>query len=270
MGLCVVLTSERGGEARSCCMTEVRLLTIACGGASTRPGLMARLSHLSPSRMHACFQNASLLPLFCAAGFAVLAGCATRDPDNVRPPKPGSGVKEYAALVAEAESDIQGSLRCLENIRAQKGRCRPGLVRDLGDEVDRLHVDSIRVRARVQVIQARGDAYLEAWTNNAGLMRESPLRLSPESLPQIQEAFSRIKQKSQQTGDVFRPYFAGLRKLRVELEKDPGANQTEQGQQLIQTMREEGVEVLRNLRALGDELQSFERLLATAKAAGNS
>src|SRR5262249_56033 len=133
-------------------------------------------------------------------------------------------------------------------------------------EVDQLQAESVRVRARTQAIQARGDAYFEAWSKNLTPEGAPPAPKTPEQLSQLQESFSKIKVASKQTGDAFKPFFAGLRHLRVNLEINPSSVQSEEGRQLIRTTRDQGVEVIQKLDAVKAELQSLILLATPGKA----
>ena len=198
----------------------------------------------------------------------LFAGCATRE-HTASTPRPGSGVQEYRQLTGESVTAVLTALQWLEQISAQPRRCPPRLVSGFAKQVERLEVNSIRVRARAQAIRARGDAYFEAWTGGNDQLSAVPPRPAPEHLAQLRENFTRIKQTSQEAGETFRPFFNGLRNLRSELEADPGVFETEKARELIRSTRERGLQLLRKLGALEDELQALRRLLAPQRPATN-
>jgi hypothetical protein len=214
-----------------------------------------------------CSHKRELVLSLLSAALCLLWGCAS---DDVAPKKPrvGAGVQEYRNLAIEAASEITSALELVQRVRQHTGSCPPKLVRDFADEVDDLQVNSIRVRARAQAIQAKGEAYLQAWTTNSALA-DQPV-LPAQSMPQIQDGFVRVKQTSQQVGEIFRPFFSNLRKLRSDLQADPSAVQRDETKKVIQTTNEQGHEVLERLRALEKELQDFQQILRVAMTRGSS
>ncbi len=200
----------------------------------------------------------------CAALVLVaISGCATNDSPRSRPPS-GRGLEEYRQLTANSTTAILESLKWLEHLNAQTGRCPPKVVAAFSEHVEQLQVGSIKVRARAQAIQTRGEAYFDAWSNVGVETTEAPPPPPPEQMPKIRERFTRIKLASQQVGGCFRPFFAGLRQLRAELETDAGVVETGKGQELIRKSRERGWQVLQRLGALSDELQALRPLLTSS------
>jgi hypothetical protein len=198
---------------------------------------------------------------------SLMTGCKTSHPANTpTPPRIGSGAQEYQQLTVESKGSINTALGWLDRLAAQTNSCPPQLVADFSTEVDRLQAESMRVRARAQAILARGDAYFEAWSENPQAAAEQNQKAA-EYLPQLKEFFGRIKSAGQQTRDAFRPFFSGLRKLRAQLQTDPGATQTVEGKDLIRTTRESGAQVVQRLGLLNDELQAVIPLLSRVKAA---
>jgi len=204
--------------------------------------------------------------LVAALLLSLLAGCATHD-STASAPRPGSGAEEYRRLTSESAAGVLEALRRLEDVDAQANRCPPKVVAAFANEVEQLQVESIKVRARAQAIQARGEAYLEAWTaaGNPGI--ESPPRPAAEHMPQVRESFARIKLISQETGQAFRQFFSDLRQLRADLETDPGVIETAKTKDLIRRTRDHGGQVLRNLGVLRHELQALRPLLVQPQAA---
>lgn len=197
-----------------------------------------------------------------AVVLGMFMGCATRE-HTPSPPRPGSGLHEYRQLTSDSVTGVLTAMNWLERVSVQTGRCQPKIVSGFARQVEQLQVNSIRVRARAQAIRARGEAYFEAWTGNSNDMGPAPPRPAPERLPQIKESFTRIKLASQEAGESFRPFFAGLRNLRAELEVDPGVIETEKARTLIRTTRERGLQVLQKLGVLEDELQALRPLIAS-------
>jgi hypothetical protein len=195
------------------------------------------------------------IPLAIALG--VIAACATRD--YVEPtPKPGSRVREYRQLASQSILAVLDALRSLEQVSAQGDQCAPKLVNAFAEQVEQLQVKSLRVRARAQAIQARGDAYFEAWAKPGNDGQSSQ---PPEHFPELRESFTNTKVASQQAGDAFRSFLSGLRALRGDLLADSAALKTDKAKDLVRTTREHGLNVLQKLGVLTDELQVLGRLL---------
>ncbi len=195
-----------------------------------------------------------------------LAACATQKPATA-PPKPGTGAEEYRRLTSESAAAILEALRRLEDVDAQATRCPPQIVSAFADQVERLQVESIKVRARAKAIEARGEAYLEAWTAGGQALSEAPPPPAAERMPQVRESFARIKLASQETGQAYRQFFADLRRLRAELETDSGAIETAKTKDLIRSSREHGWQVLQKLGVLRHELYAIRSLLVQSRPA---
>jgi hypothetical protein len=170
-------------------------------------------------------------------------------------------VYEYRQLTSESVTGVLKALSWLEQVSAQAGRCPSKIVSGFAKQVEQLQVESIRVRARGQAIRARGDAYFEAWAVGTNHMGDAPPRPAPERLSQLRENFNKIKLASQEAGETFRPFFAGLRNLRSELEADPAVIETQNARELIRTTRQRGLQVLQKLGVLEDELQALRALI---------
>ena len=204
--------------------------------------------------------------LLLVAFSGLVPGCTSDQPAS-SPPRMGHGAEEYQQITAEAVTTVRDALRELDRVDAQTNGCSPKLVAAFSREVEQLQVKSIRVRARAQAIQARGDAYFEAWSQNPSLPNNAS-KVSPD-LPQMRQSFARIKLASQQGGEAFRPFLSGLRKLSAQLETNPDVVQTAEAKELIRTTRERGSQVVQALGDVSDELQAVIPVLARARAEAN-
>jgi hypothetical protein len=197
----------------------------------------------------------------------LLSGCATSKVGS-RAPLPENGIEEYRQLTSEALDSVLLALRSLDQVGAQAGHCPSNVVVAFSDEVQRLQVESLRVRARSQAIQARGDAYFAAWSENLARMKDPQVRqLAERFRPELERSFARIKLESQQAGDAFRPFLHGLRELRVELEAKGGSLDTESATRQLRATRAQGELVLQRLGAVSGELLVVSRMLTPAKPA---
>ncbi len=212
----------------------------------------------------------------CASLFSLvlilLTGCATHEAKTATSP-PASGVEEYRQLTSQSAAAVHAALGWLEQVNAHAGECPAKIVTGFAEEVDQLQVQSIRVRARAQAIRARGDEYFASWgdgtkpTNEVLSAVSNENTPSPDTLRELRDSFIQIKSASQEAGEAFRPFFAGLRKLRAGLEADPAFIESPETKALVRATREYGWQVLQKLGVLRDELQAFHAVLSRAKTA---
>jgi hypothetical protein len=201
-------------------------------------------------------------PLFAS----LLAGCATQDP-NSNAPEPGSGVAEYRQITKEALAAVDAALDSLNSVSTQSNPCPPKLIATFSQEVQQLQIDSLPIRARAQAIQARGDAYFAAWSESIARIKDPQIRASAEHFhPELEQCFSKIKFASQQGGGAFKLFLAGLRKLRVQLEKEPSLTQDDATKELVRSTREHGEEVVRELGVIRGGLQAITGMLTPGKS----
>lgn len=190
------------------------------------------------------------------AAVAWMPGCVSKDTSE--PPRPGTGIAEYRKITAEAEQAMQAAIDALAQVAAESHPCRPEVVSRLSEEVNRLQVESIQVRARAQAIQARGDAYFDRWHENMALVKDPNVRALAESRrPLLQEGFQRIKGLSQQARAAFTPFLANLREVRNALERDAASVDANSTRERIRTAMENGKGVQESLTGIIRELDSM-------------
>jgi hypothetical protein len=190
----------------------------------------------------------------------LVSGCA---------PKDFKGVAEYKEITAHARAAVQAALKSLDGVSAATSP-RPGrVVNVFFSDVKRLEVDSIPLRARAQAILARGDAYFADWDQSITQIRNPRAReLAQQHRPQLQASFEKVKLVSKQAGAEFKPFLAGLREMRLDLEDKPTEIDSETGRKLISDTRENGRRMLEKLDAISAELASVTALL-TPKSHGS-
>jgi hypothetical protein len=199
--------------------------------------------------------------------FFVLAagGCATAK-NGQDAPRPGQGIVEYQELVTEAQHTVGRALNALDRTSQAAPCCSHRDIEALSDEVQHLQVDSLRIRARVQVIQERGDAWFQNWHQHVTQISDPRIRaLANEHRPELEQHFVAIKENSIQTRAAFGPFFNGLREIRTALEKDPAAIQFGPMQDHVRTTRARGQEVQERLAATSRELRSMQALITPGK-----
>jgi hypothetical protein len=213
---------------------------------------------------------------FLALSIACLvASCATKQSEtttsDATPAEPGSGIVEYRQLTKESLVALHVVLDSLNKFEAQPNPCPPKVIETFADHVNRLQVDSLRIRARAQVIQARGDAYFASWSESLARIKKPEVRAAAEHFrPEFEQSFSRIKLASKEAGSEFNPFLHGLRMLRIDLEKDPDCMKENAAKELVRTTREHGKEVIRQLNAVNTELESITKMLTPGKAVTTS
>jgi hypothetical protein len=197
-----------------------------------------------------------LLSVACAG---LVAGCASKDLQ---------GVEEYKQITAQAVTAIQAALQSLDQVSAAPTPCPAWVVEDLSRKVQRLEVDSVKVRARSQAILARGDAYFADWSESIARIKDPKVReLADRFHPQLEQSFAKIKTASQQAGAAFKPFLSGLRELRVKLETNQTGVKAGPAQDLIRNTRESGREVMHELDSIISELSTITRMLTPAQHA---
>lgn len=193
------------------------------------------------------------------------AGCTTGK-NGQNTPRPGQGIVEYQQLVEESQHAVGRALNALDRVSQAAPCCSHRDIEALSDEVQHLQVDSLRIRARAQVIQERGDAWFQNWHQHVTQISDPRIRaLANEHRPELEQHFVTIKENAIQTRAAFGPFLNGLREIRTALEKDPAAIQFEPMQEQVRATRARGQEVQERLAATGRELQSMRALVTPGK-----
>jgi hypothetical protein len=188
-------------------------------------------------------------------------GCASHERDQ-ETHKPGSGIAEYRALAVTAHNAVRSARTALATVASQSNGCPPEVLSKFSDEVQRLQVESVQVRARSQAMQARGDAYFKDWQANLARVKDADVRaLAEKNRPELEERFNHIKQLSQEGREAFGPFIGALRQLRNALEKDPNSLSTEPAQSALATARKRGEHVERYLDGIERELDAMQALI---------
>lgn len=190
----------------------------------------------------------------------LLVGCVSDRSSNQRM-RVGNGVQEYRKLTAEAEAGVLEALGWLDRVRAHSNAVPAKVVAGFSEEVDKLQVGSLLVRARAQAIQARGKAWFDSWLDPAGsLTREQTTQVT-----KLHDIFVDALASSQATREAFGSFFSGLRALRVELAADPGSIRKQDTLGLIESTRAQGVEVVTGLGAVRNHLLVLEKAVESAR-----
>lgn len=195
--------------------------------------------------------------LACAFLLVLAAGCASKTPQQP-PSRPREGMTEYRQLTTEAEQSMRAALSSLATVSAQSNQCPPAVLLAFSNEVDRVQVDSLRIRARSQAMLARGDAYFQSWHENLARIRDPAVRaLAKQHHQALQDGFLRVKTLSLSGREAFQPFIAGLRKVRNALEKDPANISSDTTRADIAAARTSGEEVESSLAGIRRKLDTM-------------
>jgi hypothetical protein len=198
-----------------------------------------------------------------AAALSLLAGCAGKT-EAPKAFSPREDLAEYRQVAVDAHKIVQATLVSLDRTAAQVP-CPPSVLKAFAKDVQRLEVDSFRIRARAQAIRDRGEAYFEQWHEHLRNVKDpATRRLAEERREHVQERFAHIRVTTQAAREAFQPFLAGLHRLRNGLENNPASASTDATKELIRTTRENGRKVETNLEAILGELDAVAAILKPA------
>ncbi len=199
------------------------------------------------------------LPL--AALGAVLLGCASTQTAR-KEPTLRDDFLEYRQLVVLAMNQVDTTLRSLDEVAAQANANPRRAYEAFAKAVQRLEVDSVKVRQRTQAMRARGDAYFEHWLDYlAGVPNEEVRRRAAEHKAKVKQSFEGIQQGSQQARESFRPFLTDLQKLRAVLEAEPSLVRIDAHKDLILAAKDKGRQVQQGLDRILAEMNTMTALL---------
>jgi hypothetical protein len=187
-------------------------------------------------------------------------GCATHSETST--PKPGSGIAEYAQLAKEASKDVHESLDALDRFAGSGGKNPQMAMARFSESINQLQVKSQTMRTRFQAMEARGEAYFEHWEASLARVKDAKFReLAEQHHQDLQQSFQKIKGFSQEGRTAFKSYIAGLRGIRVAVEKDPSNFTAQSTTDLINKTREHGQHVEQQLKSILSELDGMAVML---------
>jgi hypothetical protein len=192
-----------------------------------------------------------------AAVVAALIGCATPE-TGPQAPTPRADFIEYRLIVVQSMSLMDVTLRSLDEISVQAHRDPRPAYAAFAKAVHRLEVDSIKVRARVHAMRARGDAYFEHWEEYLATVKNGQLRkLAEEHRPELKQSFEQLHLAATQIREGFRPFLSDLQKLRAVLEADPTLAHIDAQKGLILAAKDKGRQVQQGLDRILAELNTM-------------
>jgi ribosome-associated translation inhibitor RaiA len=196
-----------------------------------------------------------------AAVVAALIGCATPE-TGPQAPTPRADFIEYRQIVAQSMTLMDATLRSLDEISVQAHRDPHPAYAAFAQAVHRLEVDSIKVRARVHAMRARGDAYFEHWEEYLSTVKNKQVReLAEEHRPELKQSFEQLHLAATQIREGFRPFLSDLQKLRAVLEAEPTLAHIDAQKGLILAAKDKGRQVQQGLDRILAEMNSMAALL---------
>jgi len=195
---------------------------------------------------------------------AALLGCASTETAR-KEPTLRQDFLEYRQLVVLAMGQVDATLRALDEVAVQANADPRRAYAAFAKAVQRLEVDSVKVRARTQAMRARGDAYFERWEEYlAGVRNEEVRRRAEEHRAELKQSFEGVREASQQVREVFRPLLSDLQKLRAVLEAEPTLVRIDSQKSLILAAKDKGRQVQQGLDRILAEMNAMTALLRPA------
>ena len=193
------------------------------------------------------------LVLLCIATVG-LASCAT-SPSEQASSRARNGLAEFREMVAFAMTSMEKTMGSLDQLTIHTNRKS---FEAFANNVNRLDVDSIQVRARAKAMEARGDAYFEEWRLRLAQMDDGSARkLGEERREELKQSFDQIFQTARQTRQTFNSFLTGLHHIRARLEQDPGVENVNSARTLIASTQKSGYQVQAGLAEILAELNSI-------------
>lgn len=220
----------------------------------------------------------NLQPSAFSLWLLLAAGC-TAPSGTSSMPKPGSGIAEYREVARQAHKAVARTVDSLEALGSRRGHEADRQLAGFDRAFNELELTSIKARARAEAIIARGQSYFDEWKEHlAGAANEPSAQADYNRL---YDHFTRVRQRSGEVREEFRPFMTSLRQFRARLSPtDPiaKASSGSPGPVLqrdsdtavptgeIQTLAAAGRRVLKSLESVSAALDDAEAELKTVLA----
>jgi hypothetical protein len=169
------------------------------------------------TRVTVRFQTWALqfFPLVVLALFA--AGCATSDSGS-RSARPGAGLAEYRQLVVDLRQAVIASRQSADALTSAPESKSTAAYARFDDAMQRLEVVSMKVRARADAMEKRGEAYFQEWEEE---IKSETGSVAKERFAELRQHFDAILKGSRQVRQAFRLFLDGLRGVSASLGLHP-------------------------------------------------
>lgn len=188
------------------------------------------------------------------------AGCASPSADS-SVPKPGSGIAAYREVVRVARQSTAATVNSLEGLAVAPTRTSvpPRALARFDKAFHQLELTSVKARARAEAIIARGQAYFDEWKGNlTSITNQAAARAEAERYDKLFDHFGRVRQRSGEVREEFRPFMAKLREFRAALDRSAGAVSSPSFQTQLDGLTASGRRVLRTLDSVSSALDEAE------------
>ena len=187
----------------------------------------------------------------CMVMALLVAGCASPSGTSSMP-KPGKGIAEYREVTRLAQRAVANAVDSLEALRS--GPHSSELAR-FDRAAEQLELTSIKARARADAIIARGQNYFDEWKEQLGTTNRTAAQANYNRL---YDHFTRVRQRSSEVREEFRPFMAKLRHFRAQLDRPANPPSSESGRTEIDALKASGQRVLKTLEAVSTALNDAE------------
>lgn len=199
------------------------------------------------------------LALLLALG-VFIGGCAAPSSTSSAP-KPGHGIAEYRQVVRGAHASVAATVKSLEGLAVSPTQTSvpPAALGRFDKSFNQLEVTSVKARARAEAIIARGQAYFDEWKANlASITNQAVAQAETKRFDRLFEHFGRVRQRSGEVREEFRPFMARLREFRASLDRDTTAVSSPSSQKQLAGLTDSGRRVLQALDSVSAALDQAE------------
>jgi hypothetical protein len=147
----------------------------------------------------------------------LISGCATSESGS-RPPRPGARLAEYRQLVVDLRKAALASRQSAEALTSAPESKSAAAHARFDEAVQRLEVVSMRVRARADAMEKRGEAYFDEWAEE---IKSEAGDAAKERFAELRQHFDEILKGSRQVRQAFRQFLDGLRGVTSSLGQHP-------------------------------------------------
>jgi len=187
-------------------------------------------------------------------------GCTTSKSSAV-PTRPGDGLREYQRLVRDLSKDVRMARQPVEALASVSQKNSGAAYARFDAALQRLEVDSIKARARVEAMEKRGEAYFAEWAEEiSGTANETPRLVAQERFAELHGHFEAVLKDTEHVRQAFRPFLEGLRGSRTKLGQKPTYA-------AIETAKPEFAQLASAGRQAEESLDQLSKTLKAAAAA---
>jgi len=160
-----------------------------------------------------------ILPFTLVAISLIGVGCSSGYNKGTKTSESIMSTADQLAQGREQIDKVNASLTNLSN--AQPGQDLRPLYKDYSSNVDKLDSIAADVRKQADAMQSKGQAYFQEWeAEQAKINNEDIKTRSVQRRAEVEQAFSRINDKSQRLKDAYQPLMSDLKDIRTALNND--------------------------------------------------